>query len=374
MIELRRHDTVWINPDPTVRSASTALEKQPIPEINDAPVSSAQGSLVQVPGPSRSVLHPFGDIQYMDNIHRSMSELVSAHGPLCKIEILRRPVYICREPRYITQVLAQRNKRLPDTRIAGGHNGIFFADGDKHRDIRTAVQPCFFPERLETLISRIEQEANHMVSVIAAKHFEGQGFVEMFAECERLYFDTMCGVGFSVPSAWKQSGTKPRILELFEDIYHAEGVRQFRPAFMNALPTALNLNFERDVKEMFLLVDAIVKRTRSGDDSAGSRSEDFLETMLKARHPCTGQPMHSESSTGMPFVHSQILNLLRAGARRWHRSSAIRVADSCVLFQVQTQQPRALRGVCTASRRTRALRACSWPNWMKCSAQTPRVP
>ena len=117
-------------------------------------------------------------------------------------------------------------------------------------------------------------------------------------------------------SGWKESGAKPRILELFEDIYHAEGVRQLRPAFLNALPTALNQKFERDVREMFSLVDAIVKRVRSDDDTAGSQSEDFLETMLKAHHPCTGQPMHnSESNNGMPFAHAQVLNFLRAGKR-----------------------------------------------------------
>ena len=69
----------------------------------------------------------------------ALDALVNTYGRIVRLVLLSKSVYIVREPSWVTTVLDRRNKGLPHTEVAGGHNGLFFADGDRHKCLRQTL-------------------------------------------------------------------------------------------------------------------------------------------------------------------------------------------------------------------------------------------
>ena len=94
------------------------------------------------PGPPLPKLDPRGHYVYVKDFSSrdaALDALVNTYGRIVRLVLLSKSVYIVREPSWVTTVLDRRNKGLPHTEVAGGHNGLFFADGERHKCLRQTL-------------------------------------------------------------------------------------------------------------------------------------------------------------------------------------------------------------------------------------------
>ena len=79
--------------------------------------------------------------------------------------------------------------------------------------------PCFYKSAFEHFTPRFIEKADEMLDGIRDELSMGAAHFDIFAWSERLFYDSMCDVGFGYKAGILKSNDKPPILELFDFIY-----------------------------------------------------------------------------------------------------------------------------------------------------------
>lgn len=129
----------------------------------------------------------------------------------------------------------------------------------------------------------------------------------VFEISEKMMFDSICESGFNFFPDMLTGKCKSPFPALWDETFRLQKNRATKPQLIKNLPTAENLKFENNFKQLLVAVDEII------DQKANSGRKDLLYLMQNAKNPETGQLLDKEN------IRDQVITLLVAG----HKTSAL---------------------------------------------------
>lgn len=273
---------------------------------------------MQVPRYRRKGLGGAGRVFFrdpLDFVLRRQAEL----GPIYRIRIPFRDLYICSHPDLIREVLVDRNRLFRksvayrEMRIALG-NGLLISEGDLWLRQRRLMQPAFHRTALANLYHTMREEIEGWLDHIAPPSF-GEARRDMLPEMTALASSIAMKTLFSTGDRTHNERAARQITDAQAYILWRLS-RPWLTPFFRFLPR--HRRFLKDMVDFDTMVyDLIAERRLSGE-----HRNDLLDLLLHARDEETGEPMDDRQ------LRDEVLTLYVAG----HETSANVLAWACHLL------------------------------------------
>jgi cytochrome P450 len=222
--------------------------------------------------------------------------------------------YMIRHPEAIQRVLVTdasdygRAQITQDSLGQVADGGLFLTEGEKWQRERTALQPAFYRERIETYAEMMVRYASER-----ADEWEGRDAVAVSEEMRTLTLEILTKTLLDVDIRGRES----EIGDAAETItanFDAATVSAFLPMWV---PTPQNRRAKRALAEFDATIEDLVARRRAGDDDP----EDLLSILLDVEF---------EDGSGLSEgdVRDNLFTFLVAG----HETTALTLSYACMLL------------------------------------------
>ncbi|MCX4784545.1 cytochrome P450 [Streptomyces sp. NBC_01264] len=205
-------------------------------------------------------------------------------GPVVKIYLWRRPVYVLTTPELVRTLLVQDAAKVEKGFVFDKArpllgNGLFISEGAAHLHQRRLVQPAFHQDRIHMYTNKMAAQAS-----LAVRRWEPDRPIELIENIHELTRDIVLEALFAAHLSPDQ---KDRILQAAPVVLGGFIRRALYPSsVIEKIPTPANRGFDAAVRALRHTVDEIVTQA-----SQGEPAEETLLSLLLSVRDDAGQPM-----------------------------------------------------------------------------------
>ncbi|WP_216215301.1 cytochrome P450 [Amycolatopsis aidingensis] len=249
-----------------------------------------------------------GAVPLLGHLHRLRRDRLGfldglrAQGPVVRIKLGPRPIWVVTEPAATREVLVVQAKWFD--KGEGGRqlrplvgDGLGTSEGETHRRQRLLMQPAFHRERIAAYAAAMRQQAE-----VTARGWQEGRPIDVRAEMYGLILGI---TSRALLSSALDADLHAEVRQGFPVALRAVQGRMFNPvkAVTGRLPTRHNRAEARLRARLHGVVDAAIARYRR----SGERHPDLLSTLLTARDAETGATLSDRE------LRDQVMTMLFAG-------------------------------------------------------------
>ena len=229
-------------------------------------------------------------------------ESLRTQGPIVRIDIGKRPVYMLTTPQLAHMILITEARRMERAGILFDRmrevigSGLAASEGELHMRRRRLMQPALRPNRVDSYIGLMRDHTQALSDSWRDGHIIDLDHA-VWSLVTKNMASSMFGLSLNAP----ESRTVERVLPVLTDDFM---VRLQTPKLLaRLLPLPANRRFDQALRELREVTMGIVTRRLDSPDD----SDDLLAMLLAATDPETDEPLSLEQ------VYDEVISILLAG-------------------------------------------------------------
>ena len=259
--------------------------------------------------PTRPIVGNIGDLD-SDAPIQSMMRLAKTYGPLYKLSILGREMYVVSSQVLVDELSDEKRfqKRLhgplKEIRAFAG-DGLFTAHNSEPNWAKAhrLLMPAFGPLGVRSMFDRMVDIANQMF--VKWERYGSGAVIDVADNMTRLTLDTIALCAFDYRfNSFYQNEMHPFVAAMVDALDEA-GQRGRRPQMLSNLMVGRRRKYEADQVVLAKVADDLIAERRR--DPKGLEKEDLLNVMLNGVDPVTGEKLSDEN------IRYQMVTFLIAG-------------------------------------------------------------